>query len=371
MEDHALPFMSDLTHAEDTWFLVAEEDYRITEEHCQPAEGRKPDLTMDHEHESWLRGNFDDLYRTRLSDAPLRGRDAFQPTELSADATYEAAGLGFFRRTTKACAQEFEDVSLYLQDLLHMATAAHRGGQGGLVVYAWDGPSDSDSRRRKSVPMHGSTLIGLTAKAARVMAANFDDWFELHHWDVSLFKCLETNPAMREAIGGSCFAYPSVGHYTPHVSGTEGIVRDPAWDMAWCQSGTRVEDRRTQHERRLCAWSTRGVPPVVSRLQLPTDAFPDVRSLDWMTEQPPLGRPECAALRRRGGRGAGGKGKSRGRAFSHRGRTTPGLEGLQWSNVVDADEEGETQTQSAERRRRSYLHLYSFRNFTPVAAEAC
>ena len=74
-----------------------------------------------------------------------------------------------------------------------------QAGEGGLVLYAWDGPwRKAKEGRRMSVPMHGSTLIGLSAYAARAMYQYFDEWFEMHHWDVSLYNCLEENADTRK-----------------------------------------------------------------------------------------------------------------------------------------------------------------------------
>ena len=185
--------MADETHSPDTWFIIAEEDYRIYQEDAAPSAGRMADLSMEAAHQSELTHNLDQLYQARLAVCPLRGSP--YGGELSAPPEdHVPAGCGFFRKTTKARAEEFEHPSSELVDLLHIATLASRAGQGGLVLYAFDGPANpkrGSKGRRRNVPMHGSTLLGISAAAARVLWQNFDEWFEMHHWDITLFRALE------------------------------------------------------------------------------------------------------------------------------------------------------------------------------------
>ena len=198
----------------------------------------------------------------------------------------------------------------------------------------------------------------------------FEEWFEMQHWDVSLFRALEKNVDLRTRIGGACFCFPSVGHYVEHVSGTEGRVREPGWTKWWCQEGTRrLNDE--QKDRHLYEWSEKGQPPWLCQVDLPS-ASP--QSLDWLTLRPTLDaaeEEEHEAEQVAGKSKQKGKRKNRGRAVSRRNRSTPGLEGLQRSNVVDYEEEGPPMTKSQQRRRRAYLQLYSRRVFTDDAEEAC
>ena len=52
-------------------------------------------------------------------------------------------------------------VTQELQDLVRIATVAHRKGKGELVWYSWVG-----APKKKTVPSHGSTLVGVSKDGA-------------------------------------------------------------------------------------------------------------------------------------------------------------------------------------------------------------
>ena len=145
------------------------------------------------------------------------------------------------------------------------------------------------------------------------------------------------------------------------------MVRTPGWDKWWCQEGTRVFESG-QKLRHLYEWSEKGEPPRLCAVHLPPPTATGPLSLDWLTLLPLLDAEEEAEEHEaEQGTGKGkekGKGKRWGRASSRRNRSTPGLEGLERSNVVDDDEEGPPLTKNQRWRRRMNLHLFGHRVFT-------
>ena len=62
---------------------------------------------------------------------------------------------------TKASREQFQTVSQDLEDLVRLATAAHRRGRGDLVWVSWVGGA-----RKGKHPEHGSTLLMLSQAGA-------------------------------------------------------------------------------------------------------------------------------------------------------------------------------------------------------------
>ena len=300
-EDHALPLMADDRHAPDTLFLVAEEDWRLYRQDCKGAgELTALDVLAEQGASTQIPETLDDVYERRVAAVPIRGTSPFpdpenMPTEVpGASASSQPPvmthdGLGWFRSSKKPPAEAFEHVSQELDDLVRMATLARRVGHGDLIWYSWDG---CDGKGRKERPAHGSSLLGITAAAAKKMLKNFERWFPKKHFDVALRDALEKDDHCRAELT-ACFLFPSVGHYDSHESGIERGVRWSKWEDSRVQEGTR-KLTAAQRDRHLRSFAPSGWCPELIRFR--TDAAA-IESYTWLTLgartfKPPLLLPE-------------------------------------------------------------------------------
>ena len=79
-----------------------------------------------------------------------------------------APDIAAYTSPTKPTAEEMEDVSPELEDLLAYMTAAHINGRGNLVWFGWNAsPTGSNNPKRSQSIANGSQLIAITAKGAR------------------------------------------------------------------------------------------------------------------------------------------------------------------------------------------------------------
>ena len=226
-QDRLLPYMADERRAPGTLFLVAEEDFRLTEEHAmvtpvKVSQTLAPPSAGAGEEDAEVTMTLGEIFRARTKLAPLRGREAAGAATPQKESERKAAAmLGFFKRRRKPTAQEMQNVSTTLQDLAKICTFARRQEAGGLVWLSWRGASGS-GKSRKRVPSHGSTLLAATSWTARCVLQDFQR-FEFTHFDVALRNVLQNPPASWAWLRAS-FVYPSIGHYCERVSGCEASL---------------------------------------------------------------------------------------------------------------------------------------------------
>ena len=221
--------------------------------------------------------NPDELYRWRLANNPLAG----EGKELF-DASINTAGWrrvvgAFYMRTERPSREEMQvrGVNEAVQDLVKLATAADRIGKGDLLWYCWDGFERRGCMRK---PCHGSTLIGFSARGARVLhAAMQSAQLIQRHGDLSLIAyCVE-----RKEFRAS-YLYPAVGHYQDpwSQSSDEEGWRGGTWRPPWIQGGTqRNPDDQWERHRCLMGFTKKGLAELQS-VPLPENAGEDLR---WFT----------------------------------------------------------------------------------------
>ena len=135
----------------------------------------------------------EELYRYRTSLVPVAGEtEAGATCESVSPGSEYAAMLGFYRRRRKPSAEEMQDISSNLEDLVKICTYAHRQLAGGLVWLSWCGLS-AKSSGRKTVPAHGTTLLGVSAWFASQLLQNFHK-LQFMHFDVALRNLLQDPP---------------------------------------------------------------------------------------------------------------------------------------------------------------------------------
>ena len=293
-EDVLLPYMCDPRHADDTLFLVCEEDFRLFEKD-QPSQAAL----------LWAEAEAGPLSQSPGPGASSSARPSNdEPTEtiykesLKADwrarsvAAFEAQrqeGVSpspsdpppppqpWFDRTTKATKADFEHPSQYLVDLVRLCTAAHRLQRGHMVWLTWDGDT---GKKVKTHPSHGSMLLGVSWMGATWLQDNWNQIWR-SHFDLSLKWVCENMSQDLEAS----FCYPSCGHYVSHGSGILLAERKAVWREWWVQEGVRkpAEQGRGVH-RQIWGWSK-----VAGQKGVKTDCLEEVDlatldcELDWKT----------------------------------------------------------------------------------------
>ena len=240
-EDHILPFMSDLRFAPDTLFLVAEEDWRLWRADCHRGASTRP--------EDMPEGREGEL------SAPSSDAACFQPAEAAPQTDPALCTLRSRRekpetrrggppgwgRGKKATAKEVEETSGELCDILHMVNCAHREARGDLVWLSY-----TTSKAAKWTPTHGSTLVAVSARGARILHQNWDQWFkEPNHWDLCLKGALQELSAKGEQSRlPSCYVFPSVGGFDDHISAFQNTKSPEVRECWWDGCGARQEGTR-------------------------------------------------------------------------------------------------------------------------------
>ena len=108
-----------------------------------------------------------------------------------------------------------EETSGELCDILHMVNCAHREGRGDLVWLCY-----TVSKAAKWTPTHGSTLLAVSARGARILHDNWNEWFkEPGHFDLCLKGVLQELSASNNSnMLPSCYLYPALGGFDDHAS---------------------------------------------------------------------------------------------------------------------------------------------------------
>ena len=189
--------MTDGRHAPDTFFLVAESDFRFYRSHCVsnrnwlaevdefveknlktassvdaremlnpavPPEEEPITPTTDDELGGWKEP---EEMRVKSESEPDWGEsDAETEPDARQEATKKEKGKEKASWWGFTPGRRYEGSEAYvceeLQDLVRIATVAHRRGMGDVVWYSWVG----GGKKRRTVPSHGSTLVGISKEGA-------------------------------------------------------------------------------------------------------------------------------------------------------------------------------------------------------------
>jgi hypothetical protein len=162
-----------------------------------------------------------------------------------------------FALPSKPLPEDFRGMSVFLQDLVAMCTAAHRQRHGSLVWLSWQPCGPGQKPRSVYRVSSGSTAIAISRFGAAEMLKAFTHAVELKkpgHIDLLLKKWLSKNPAF-----GSSYIWPPVGGYTAHVSGCShehlSSVRPDVFKEPWFCPGTRREHDPQHREKWLCTFT--------------------------------------------------------------------------------------------------------------------
>ena len=319
--------MTDDRHAPDTFFLVAEADWRLYREHC----------VADRD---WM-AEVDDFAKTFLLEGDEKKVDNFakaapsapvQPTykppetlaeggpaawldapplqDGAAASSSEGAGpprpvrpgspapeadspsgagtqKPSFYGWTKASRHEAKEayVTRDLRDLIQIANQAHRySNRGDVVWYSWSGKGKS-----KYKPSYGSTLIGVSKTGAQKLMACMENDHKPMHFDLWIKDRL--NEKAHDLNG--VYVYPAVGGFDEHLSGCDptgagpGGLRESLWDQKNQVGGVRITTKIHDHtERFIRAFlGNKGHPDGGVPVEFGDDE--DTR-LVWRTEMPPM-----------------------------------------------------------------------------------
>jgi hypothetical protein len=243
----------------------------------------------------------------------------------------------FAMPTRKPTAEEMSQVKQEVKDLVYMCTIAHRAGRGGITWLSWIPAAPGRKPARSQSIKSGSTLIGITAAAARRLQDMISN-MPPRHFDLLLLDLLKDN---QQDLRGS-YVVPPVGHYCQHTSGCDLSlgIRETSWDASWCQGGTRPQGPHEQ-PRWICGFTKKGPPVWLARVPLPSATEQD---LCWKTLRP-TATPGPAPQEAHGG------------------------ELLARADVTTAAGQAPS-TKRQRRERRTNVLAYSFRVFVDDPAEA-
>ena len=292
MQDVGLPYMTDDRHAPDTFFLVAEADWRLYREHCvadrewmeevddfsrnfllgdkkkvdnlpkaapsapvQPAY-KKPETLDEEGPAAWL-GAASPPVPGGAAASSSEGAGPPRPDRLGSPAPEadepgeEETKKPSFYGWTKASRHEAREayVTRDLRDLIQIANKAHRYHQRDDVVwYSWSGKGKS-----KNKPTYGSTLIGVSKEGAQKLLACMVNDKKPMHFDLWIRDRLYEKA---HDLKG-CYVYPAVGGFDEHISGCDPTgagpqgVRESLWDQKNQVGGVRITKKNKDHTERL------------------------------------------------------------------------------------------------------------------------
>ena len=246
-QDVGLPYMTGGRHAPDTLFLVAEGDFRFQRDHCVSSrdwlaevdefveEHLKTSTTVDARgmlnpavppEEGVISPTTDDEGGGGTAPAEEPDWGAAEPDARAEDAEAEPDArqekeqepqqkerLPFWGFTQ---GRRYEGREAYicpeLQDLVRVATVAHRKGKGDVIWYSWVG-----SRKKKTVPSHGSTLLGVSKDGAFKLLKAIKKEKKPRHFDIWLRDACVNQTGSLQAS----YVLPSTGNFDEHISGCD------------------------------------------------------------------------------------------------------------------------------------------------------
>ena len=174
--------MTDPRHVSDTLFFVLEEDWRLTrrdgfsraellEQQAQRGERMLVSSLPEHPPQTSAAAHvqppslkachiaaLSEDWRTITQSAfqaPDHGRQGRHPKQRQVQA--------WPLRTTKPKAEEFEDTTTFLKQLVRLVTAAHRKERGDWVWLSWNG---SDELKANPKPEHACTFFAVSRDGA-------------------------------------------------------------------------------------------------------------------------------------------------------------------------------------------------------------
>ena len=263
-QDVLLPYMADPRHADDTLFIVCEEDFRLYERD-QPSQAAL--LWADAEpllRESQGSGaSSSGLNREEAPPEPLykealqtswQARNAASAAAMRRDTVSPSPCVPPLQqwpsRTQKPKPADFENPSVHLKDIIRLCTAAHRHDRGNVVWLTWNGDT---GKKAEIQPSYGSMMIGVSWLGANWLKENWGQVWR-GHYDLSLKWICENMSADLKAS----FVYPSIGHYASHGSGILLAERRAVWKEWWVQEGVRKPARGPGMHREIWGWKDKG-----------------------------------------------------------------------------------------------------------------
>ena len=308
-----MPYCADARHSDDTFFLICEEDFRLTRNDAQAmpatmlAEAKrivreagqevvsnKP-FSDELEDEDILI-NPNDIFRMREEDGATAddAQYTFADGSEMTDDWKNSFGKFFTKKVSRGVGEHVPEV---LKDLVKISIAANRENVGHFIWYSWEG---SDRPGARSRPMHGATMIGISTFGARkLLSLMSSGLLPKGHADLVLREYMENNGK----DFGASFLYPSVGHYQSHQSGCEKGLgwRQNDWQKGWIMEGTRkasgviaTHPMKNEH-RYLVHFRRSGQPEWIRQVTLPE---PDDEELKWLSfdDSEPLDAGEDAPM---------------------------------------------------------------------------
>ena len=298
LQDHFLPYCADPRHPGDSFFIICEEDFRLTKRDSeampctQLAEARRivQEADVDEVFDPYVIYDIMDEDVFVSSDEIFNLREKAGKADPNAQYTF-ADGTGMSKEWSKSFGQFFtkhtapgpaRHVPEALADLVKIAICADRNGVGDFIWYSWEGSNKRGSRSR---PMHGATMIGISVEGARKLLSLMSSGrLAKGHADLVLRNYMEQHGKEFKA----CYCYPSVGHYQSHISGcAKGLGwRQNHWDRTWIQEGTRKNPVQPTNwaapneHRYLVHFRDSGVSDWITQVMLPEPLGAELR---WLT----------------------------------------------------------------------------------------
>jgi hypothetical protein len=254
----------------DTLFLLFEEDFRFTSIDIEPQVSHKPSTLVEvvGDHTTFLTS----------ADAENQGAD-------QAKRVFPGEGRWYELPTKETDHDAFAPSKSVLTDIMKYATLAHRAGCGDLIWMTWQPGNAGSNPKRKASPASGSMFIMLTVPGAKVLTdAMASGLLPMGHFDCSLLHWLRD---LQLTSMRCSYLLPPMGNYTAHMSGCEKVftgeasVRPSCWKEKWCCPGTRISEDDQCREKWLCAFTSKGPPGWLCKLQNLDDMHDT--DLQWLT----------------------------------------------------------------------------------------
>ena len=260
--------MTDDRHAPDTFFLVAEADWRLYREHC--VADRDWMAEVDNFARTFLlHGGAVDNWPKAAPSAPVQpvhggaaasssegagpprpprpGSPAPEADSPSGADTQKPSFYGWTKSSRPEAKEAY--VTRDLRDLIQIANRAHRyHNRGDVVWYSWSGQGKSKNR-----PSYGSTLIGVSKEGAQKLMACMENDTRPMHFDLWIKDKLYEKAHDLNGV----YVYPAVGGFDEHLSGCDptgagpGGVRESLWDQKNQVGGVRITTKIHGHTERV------------------------------------------------------------------------------------------------------------------------